>query len=172
MIRFIQSQRVLWHDSLTLESIQARKKWKIEADNIWIDSEFLWIDSRKLWIDSLWIYLGKLWIDSLRYYSRKLWIDSLRYYSRKFDSIQKKWHKENGQKECLIWINESWIESRNSRKDFPYMITHKISRKSHDTMRHGLLGALTSFYAKANQHKRTSSNKPSYLDIIKTQTYN
>jgi len=108
MNRFKQSQRVLWYDSLTFESIQARKKWKIDNDNIWIDS-------RKLWINSMWID------------SQKLWIDSLRYYSGKFDSIQKEWHTENGQKECLTWINESWIESRNSRKDFPYMITHKTS---------------------------------------------
>jgi len=104
MNRFNQSQRVSWYDSLKFESIQARKKWKIDADSIWIDSDFLWIDSRKLWIDSLWIYSGKQWIDSLRYYSWKLWIDSLRYYLRKFDSIQKERHKENGQKECLIWI--------------------------------------------------------------------
>jgi len=39
-----------------------------------------------------WIHM---WIDL-----RKLWIDSLWYYSGKFDSIQKEWHKENGQKEC------------------------------------------------------------------------
>jgi len=108
-----QSHRVLWYDSLTFESIQARKKWKVDVVNIWIYSDFLWIDS-------------------LRYYSGKLWIDLLRYYSGKFDSIQKEWHKENGQKECLTWINESWIELSNSRKDFPYMTTHKTS-KNHMT---------------------------------------
>jgi len=38
MNRFNQSQRVLWYDSKTFESIQARKRWKIDAVNIWIDS--------------------------------------------------------------------------------------------------------------------------------------
>ena len=56
MNRFNQSQSVSWYESLKFESIQARNKWKIDADNIWIDSE-------------------KQWIDSLRYYSWKLWID-------------------------------------------------------------------------------------------------
>jgi len=45
MNRFNQSQRVSWYDSVKFESIQARKKWKIDADNIWIDSNLLWIDS-------------------------------------------------------------------------------------------------------------------------------
>ena len=94
MNRFNQSHRVLWYNTITFESIQAKKKWKIYAVNIWIDSEILWIDSRKLWI-----YSGNLWIDSLRYYSGKLLIDSLRYYSGKYDSIQKDRQMENGQKE-------------------------------------------------------------------------
>jgi len=132
-----------WYDSNSYESIQlksesfftrftkilidlGREEGKIDLINIWIDS-------RKLWIDLLW------------YYSEKLWIDSLWYYSGKFDSIQKVWHKENGQKEYLIWINESWIESSNSQKDFPIHDNTQNIKESHDTMRHGLLGALRSF---------------------------
>lgn len=64
----------------------------------------------------------------------KVWIDSLWCYSWKFELIRKVWHKENGQKECLIRNNESWIESSISRKDlvtqkwsFLYTTTHKTS---------------------------------------------
>jgi len=91
----------------------------------------------------MWCYLGKLWIDSLWYYSGKLWIDSLWCYSWKIGLIQEKWHKENGQKKCLIWINESWIESSNSWKDFPIHDNTQDIKESYGTMRLGLLGALT-----------------------------
>jgi len=107
---FNQSQRVLWYDSLKSESIQKRKKWKIDAVNIWIDS---YVNRFKKTVKRFIVILsGKLWIDSLRYYSGKLWIDSLRHYSVKFDSIQKEWHKENGQKECLIWNSNQAIHRR------------------------------------------------------------
>jgi len=121
-----------WYDSKSYESIQTKSKRFHDAiqHNL---NQFMWIYSRKLWIDSLWYYSGKLWIDSL-------WC-----YSWKFDLIQKEWHKKNGHKECLIWINESWIESSNSRKDFPIHDNTQDIKESHDTTRHGLLGALTSF---------------------------
>jgi hypothetical protein len=110
MNQFNQIQRVSWYDSLKFESIQARRKWKMDVDNISIDSDFLWINLRKLWIDSLWIYSGKLWIDSLWYYSTKLWIDSLRYYSGKFYSIQNEWHKAyRVYKTCVLEIRKDSI---------------------------------------------------------------
>jgi len=162
MNRFNQSQRVSWYDSLNFESIQTRKKWKIDADNIWIDLDILWINSImnrfKKTVNRFTVNLFKKTVNRFTvYYSGKLWIDSLRYYSGKFNSIQKEWHKEDGEKECLIWINESWIESSNSRKDFPYMTTHKTS-KDHMTMHKTWKNHMTT-------HK-TSKNQMTLWDMV------
>jgi len=85
-----------WYDSKSYESIQP----KSESFHDTIQHNLNRFRHGKGKFDVV-----NIWVDSV-----KLWIDSLWYYSGKFDSIQKEWHKENGQKECLIWINESWTE--------------------------------------------------------------
>ena len=163
-----------WYDSNSYESIQSKSEsFMIRFTKIWVDSgkkevkNWCWqhlnrfglfVNRFKKTVNRFTVNLFKKTVNRFTvYYSGKLWIDSLRYYSGKFNSIQKEWHKEDGEKQCLIWINESWIESSNSRKDFPYMTTHKTSKdhmKMHKTWKNHM-----------TTHK-TSKNQMTLWDMV------
>ena len=136
MNRFNQSQKVLWYDSLKFESIQAGKKEKLMLltfELIRRFSESIYMNRFKKTVNRFTVILLEN--------CELIHCDTIQ---ENFTRLKRN-DKENEQKECLIWINESWIESSNSQKDFPMHDNTQDIKESHDTMRHGLLGVLTSF---------------------------
>ena len=126
MNRFNQSRRASLYHSLEFESIQTRKKGKIDADNIWIGSDFLWMDSHvnrfKKTVNRFTVILF-----------RKIWLDSK-------EVTQGKWTKG------MLDMNQ-WIMNRIKQftEGFSIYDTTRDTKESQYTMRHSLLGCFNKF---------------------------
>jgi len=138
MNRFNQSQRVLWFDSKTFESIQARKRWKIDVVNIWIDSQILWIDSHvnrfKKTVNRFIMNLFRKIVNRFTtILFRKIWLDSK-------GVTQGKWTKG------MLDMNQ-WIMNRIKQftEGFSIYDNTRDIKVLHDTKRHGLLGCFNKF---------------------------
>jgi len=150
MNRFNQSQRVSWYDSLKFELIQVRKKWKIDADNIWIDSDFLWIDSM---VNRFKKTMNRFTVNLFRKTLNRFTVILFRKTVNRFTAIlfTKNWLDSKGVTQGkwtkgMLDMNQ-WIMNRIKQLTEGFSIYNNTQdiKESHDTMRHGFLGCFNKF---------------------------
>jgi len=138
-----------WYDSNSYESIQSKSEsFMIRFTKIWVDS------GKKEVKNWCWQHLNRfgLFVNRFKKTVNRFIVNLFRKTVNRFTTIlfmktvnrfttilfKKIWLNSKGEtqgkwtKGMLDMNNESWIESSNSRKDFPYMTTHK-TLKNHMT---------------------------------------